>query len=927
MSTQHEILSQERKSLQQQGLVPEWYSTQSWQMFKSRYMVSGEKGVKERFENIAKQLARHLPVKYRMEYTNLFFNLMWTGILSPSSPVLANTATDRGCSVSCSGQYIGDSVDSFYGNLHETAMLSKNSFGTSGYFGDIRPRGSDITGGGKATGLKPVVDDFFTCASKISHGGMRRGSFAAYVPVDHPDFDECISELSIDHKDKNYGWVITDEFASKLKSGEPEATRKWKEILKIKLLTGKGYLFFPDKANRHRPESYVSRGLDVNASNLCCVSGDQRVVTDKGLVTVKELYEMGCENLVVGMTGVDKASAMLLPRPNAPMVEINTSQGYSHKVTPDHRVWKKGHGWIEAQDLIEGDEILIQQVEGLFGSNDNLDLAFLMGLIAGDGTYSSHSVLIDLWEGKNLNLMSEIEDMVERLISNENLNTSSTLKPTFGVTSDGKKARLSSAPLAMVLNSHGFNKETKLVVPELIWKGTKETVGKYLEGLYLADGTMQSSADVSTLSLSSVNKKFLQEIQILWANFGVKSSLSKMRDEGTRDFGEKGGGEYRVQTCYRLLITSVKGCKIAEDIVGLTKYRSGNTVDTFKRNLAKKGYKQKMYATFTGIKTLPNEDAYCLTVDSETHAWTVNGMITHNTEIMLHSSEEYSYSCILSSLNLLHWDKIKDSNAVFVATVFLDCLCSEFIEQAKGEKGLEKVVKFTEKGRAVGLGTMGFATYLQSKMIPYESLEAYFLNMEIWKHIHDESLRASQWLATILGEPEWCEGLGVRNTHRTASAPTKSTAGLMGGMSESTFPDPAMVFTAGSAAGELDRIPPQFLKLLKEKGKYTKEVIENIVANNGSVQQLDFLSDHEKLVFKNAFEIDQWVIFRMSKARQKYICQGQSLNFFIAENENTETLLSDLMSACVLDEDILSQYYIYTRSGVVISGECVACSA
>ena len=566
MSTQHEILSQERKSLQQQGLVPEWYSTQSWQMFKSRYMVSGEKGVKERFENIAKQLARHLPVKYRMEYTNLFFNLMWTGILSPSSPVLANTATDRGCSVSCSGQYIGDSVDSFYGNLHETAMLSKNSFGTSGYFGDIRPRGSDITGGGKATGLKPVVDDFFTCASKISHGGMRRGSFAAYVPVDHPDFDECISELSIDHKDKNYGWVITDEFASKLKSGEPEATRKWKEILKIKLLTGKGYLFFPDKANRHRPESYVSRGLNINATNLC-------------------------------------------------------------------------------------------------------------------------------------------------------------------------------------------------------------------------------------------------------------------------------------------------------------------------------------------------------------------------SEIMLHSSEEYSYSCILSSLNLLHWDKIKDSNAVFVATVFLDCLCSEFIEQAKGEKGLEKVVKFTEKGRAVGLGTMGFATYLQSKMIPYESLEAHFLNVEIWKHIHDESLRASQWLATILGEPEWCEGLGVRNTHRTASAPTKSTAGLMGGMSESTFPDPAMVFTAGSAAGELDRIPPLFLKLLKEKGKYTKEVIENIVANKGSVQQLDFLSDHEKLVFKNAFEIDQWVIFRMAKARQKYICQGQSLNFFIAENENTETLLSDLMSACVLDEDILSQYYIYTRSGVVISGECVACSA
>jgi ribonucleotide reductase alpha subunit len=705
MSTQHEILSQERKSLQQQGLVPEWYSTQSWQMFKSRYMVSGEKGVKERFENIAKQLARHLPIKYRMEYTNLFFNLMWTGILSPSSPVLANTATDRGCSVSCSGQYIGDSVDSFYGNLHETAMLSKNSFGTSGYFGDIRPRGSDITGGGKATGLKPVVDDFFTCASKISHGGMRRGSFAAYVPVDHPDFDECISELSIDHKDKNYGWVITDEFASKLKSGEPEATRKWKEILKIKLLTGKGYLFFPDKANRHRPESYVSRGLDVNASNLCVV-GDTLILTNKGEFPIKSLVNQ----------------------------QVN--------------VWN-GEEWSEV-----------------------------------------------------------------------------TIKQT------------------------GLNQEV-----------TKVYLSEFVEG-------------ESPITVELVCTPYHK-----WYDIN--------------------GNEYRtheLQSGLELLHwVNPKGKKVFH----VVQYQTEHT----------------------------NSDTYCFT-EPKRHMGVFNGVLTGNcTEIMLHSSEEYSYSCILSSLNLLHWDKIKDSNAVFVATVFLDCLCSEFIEQAKGEKGLEKVVKFTEKGRAVGLGTMGFATYLQSKMIPYESLEAYFLNMEIWKHIHDESLRASQWLATILGEPEWCEGLGVRNTHRTASAPTKSTAGLMGGMSESTFPDPAMVFTAGSAAGELDRIPPQFLKLLKEKGKYTKEVIENIVANNGSVQQLDFLSDHEKLVFKNAFEIDQWVIFRMAKARQKYICQGQSLNFFIAENENTETLLSDLMSACVLDEDILSQYYIYTRSGVVISGECVACSA
>lgn len=161
-----------------------------------------------------------------------------------------------------------------------------------------------------------------------------------------------------------------------------------------------------------------------------------------------------------------------------------------------------------------------------------------------------------------------------------------------------------------------------------------------------------------------------------------------MRTGGLQDFGK--GGIYQTQDCYRLLITSIQGCQIAEKALKLGKFRTGITADNYNERLTKQGYAQKLYATFTGLTELPNEDAYCLRVDSDTHAWTVNGLITHNTEIMLHSSKEYTYSCILSSLNLFHWDTIKDSDAVFTATVFLDCLCSEFIEQAEHKVGLEK---------------------------------------------------------------------------------------------------------------------------------------------------------------------------------------------------------------------------------------------
>lgn len=263
-------LSKERKELQAKGLVPDWYSTAGWQMFKQKYLFGTDQAVKGQFERIAKTAAKHLKgTKYEQEAESKFFNLLWKGWLSPSTPVLANMGTDRGLPVSCSGGYIADSIDGFYSTLHETALLTKYGFGTSGYFGDIRPRGSPISVGGKASGIMPVYKQYILAMQDVSQGSQRRGAFAAYLPIEHGDFDELADYILNSPDDTNVGWNISNSFIAKLESGDKEAIRRFQKVMKLKMVTGRGYFCFVDKVNRKNPEAYVSNNLKVKASNLC----------------------------------------------------------------------------------------------------------------------------------------------------------------------------------------------------------------------------------------------------------------------------------------------------------------------------------------------------------------------------------------------------------------------------------------------------------------------------------------------------------------------------------------------------------------------------------------------------------------------------------------------------------------------------------
>jgi len=557
----YQKLSESRKEEQLNGTLPDWVTTAGYQMFKERYLY-GVGTMKEQFERISSTAAKHLPKKHQKTGRDKFFELMWNGWMSCSTPVLANMGTNRGMPVACSGSVIGDSIESFYSSALEAAVLTKMGFGTSAYLGDIRPRGSSISVGGKASGVVPVFRHYVSIMRDVSQSGIRRGSWAGYLPIDHGDFDELSDYVKDNPDDANVGWNISDDFIKRLNDKDEDALRRFKKALKLKMLTGKGYFMFIDEVNRKNPEMYKRHGLSVKASNLC-------------------------------------------------------------------------------------------------------------------------------------------------------------------------------------------------------------------------------------------------------------------------------------------------------------------------------------------------------------------------TEITLHSDSEMTFSCVLSSMNLARYDEWKDTDAAFWATVFLDCVCSEFLEQARDTVGLEKVIRGTEKGRAIGLGAMGLHTLLQKKRIPFEDIRAFLLNSEVFKHIESRAQDASRWLAKELGEPEWCKGFGLRNTHLISVAPNKSTALLLGGVSEGINPDPAIVYTQMTAAGEVSRINPEFLKLMKARGKYKKGIMADISDHFGSVQHLDWLSDEEKQVFKTAFEINQESIINMAAARQNFICQGQSLNLFFSADED-EAWISHIHKLA-FENNIKALYYITTMTGVQTSRDCLAC--
>jgi ribonucleoside-diphosphate reductase alpha chain len=325
-----------------------------------------------------------------------------------------------------------------------------------------------------------------------------------------------------------------------------------------------------------------------------------------------------------------------------------------------------------------------------------------------------------------------------------------------------------------------------------------------------------------------------------------------------------------------------------------------------------------------------------------------NGLKVHMTnicsEIVLHTDEQHSFVCCLSSLNLAKYDEWKDTDLVYTSTIFLDGVLEEFIQRAKNLKGFENSVRSAERGRALGLGVLGWHTYLQQKGLPFEGLQAQFETRKIFSQLKIESERASRDLASEYGEPLWCKESGYRNTHLRAVAPTVSNSKLSGNVSSGIEPWAANVFTEQTSKGTFIRKNPELKKILKKIGFDTKETWDKILADGGSVQDLNFLDEwcfldgklvecnevteesHKgrcysvKDVFKTFKEINQLDLVRQAGVRQQYIDQAVSLNLAFPAVAEPKWINQIHMEAW--KQGVKTLYYMRTES--VLRGDIAA---
>ena len=777
---------------------------------------------------------------------------------------------------------------------------------------------------------------YMTSVGIAHNGGKRKGAFAAYLEPWHNDAMAFmdLKKQTGDHRlrahDIYTAWWIPDLFMQRVKksqvTGEPvkwsffdsgeypelnelygaafdarykelevagkavkqvDVMEFWKEMLGSIFKTGGPWITFKDECNSRSPQDHV--GV-IHSSNLCCIAGDQRVVTDIGMLTVKQLFDGGYAPKLSGRGQIVQGTAMELPRPNAPIMEVRTKEGYSHRVTPDHRIYVQDRGWVEAQDLSAGDKIELQHVSQ-HGSEDNHKLAFLAGVVAADGTFQGDSACIDLWEGKTSSQAERIEFLAASAIADASLDLATLSEsgriasveavstPKFVLSADGKKARMTSSAIGRLLRDEGLTKETKLDVPDFVWCGSENVQAAYLQGLFICDGTTQASGDTCVASLSSTSRKFLADVQLLLLNNGIKSSLTKMRDAGERELpdGKGGSANYNCNAMFRLMVTSRAGCAKLERLTGIGDQR-GNEV--YLAKLRQRHYEQKMTATVTELVPQESEDAYCLRVDSDDHAWTVNGVVTHNTEITLNTSTEETAVCNLGSINAARVSRGDIPNIVSTAIRMLDNVIDLNFYPSENSR------RANMRHRPIGLGVMGWAECMAKEGVSIDSQEHLDRTFRYFEALSYSAIFASTMLAEERGAYEsfegskWSKGiLPIHTANQLALSLVKG--GFQSqvwnwdwladrvkrvGMRNSNVMAIAPTATIANITGTTPCIEPPYMR------EFTKENL------SGTFSVIDPTIKYG--AFKSAMNIDQEWIIKAAAVRQIFIDQSQSTNLW-----------------------------------------------
>ena len=835
-----------------------WLTEESKSMLERGYLLPNQT-VEDKLNSICKHAASFYKDEEGLK--ERFLELFERGWCSLSSPIWANFGEERGLPISCFSSFISDSMEGIYSSLYEVAMETKLGGGTSGYFGKLRPIGSPIKGGGVSSGLMSFVELFDTTTKVVSQAGVRRGAFAAYVDIDHPEIEKflTVKDKQSELQSINNAVCVSDEWMKSMEDGDKEKREIWAKVLKSRREKGIPYIFFSDTVNKNKPQIYKDTNSTIHSSNLC-VSPNTKTLTKDGYQIIGDL-----EGETLDVWNGEEWSEVTVQKTgeNQKLLRVKTNSGYELDCTEYHKFYiQKGYLRGTGKNKLEiiekrtnelkpGDKLIKFELPIIEHGDKELKFAYENGFYSGDGCLTKQGQRIYLY-GDKKNLLSKFSSV-------------ETWK---------------HYPNQDRICGHSKSLKDKFFIPDSYYsiKSRLEWLSGYLD----ADGTVTNNNGSQSLQVACVEKEFLKEIQLMLQELGCDSKISLARTEGDYLMPKNdGSGDLQTYTCqeiYRLLINGNSLYKLTT--LGLKCHR-------LKWDITKPNRECSHFIKIESVEELPDlSDTYCFN-EPKKHLGMFNGILTGQcSEIFLPTSESESFVCCLMSMNLATYYEWKDTDAVKLAVMFLDAVMSDFIKKVKDIPSMYRTYNFAKRHRALGLGVMGWHSLLQQKMIPFESFGAQQLNTQIFKYLKEESYKSSVELgekygyAPIFEEVETSD-VKRRNTTLLALAPTTSSSSILGQVSPSIEPYASNYFVAGLAKGSFTRKNFELEKLLESKGKNTEDVWKGIIQNQGSVQHLDFLSQEEKDVFKTFQEISPLTVIQQASARQAFIDQGQSLNLKI----------------------------------------------
>jgi ribonucleotide reductase alpha subunit len=859
-----------------------------------RYLLKNKEGVpielpQQLFMGVAMFLAQNeLDCQ---SWAKRFYDLMSKFEVMPGTPTISNARTPRHQLSSC---YIGstpDNIEGIFDVYKEMALLSKFGGGIGWDWSQVRGMGSFIDGHKHAAGgIVPFLKIANDVAIAVDQLGTRKGAIAVYIEPWHIDVRDFLdlkknsgeerrrahdlfpalwlNDLFMQRIEEDATWTLFDPYEVReltelygeafeekyieLENGTDNITREvisaktlWKEILRSYFETGNPFLTFKDAANKSNPNKH--NGI-IRSSNLC-VTGDTRLYTQFGMVKAKDLEENYSEIVAsydhrtdgdISKYGVGEAKAlkMFKTKENADIYEVVTKDGYRIKSTIWHEYYISDGKSIKKrslEDISVGDKLLIQSDEGQFGKDGSYDLGLLMGMVAGDGTFSykeskQHSIVhIDLYN-EDMNLGHTIHKQVANIINEYYSLLPNSHKEDFvnlypkpiQHTKNSQKLRFSNIRLGRIFDEQfNFNGQTKHQIPEVIFKGTKETVKGYIKGLFIADGTVNiirnSGVPSFAIQLASIKKSLLEEVQMLLANFGIRSKISKMRDAQEEAFAYTSvNGEkkiYASHALYRLNINGLNAIKYIDEI-GFIGAKQTKALEVLSQR-EKLGYpragrkSEKFIVEISEINYIGKEDVYD-TTQIYNHSLIFNGLVTGNcTEIFQNTSPNHyeirlTYSdgsidvfdeeemitvdngmtkpakkitaldsldgkqiwmvdkemidgdtavCNLASINL---SKVNTTEDIARVTPIAIRMLDNVIDL--NFYPLAKVKKTNEKTRAIGLGVMGEAQMLAESKIMWGSDEHFYKIDEVMESVSYYAIKSSSDLAIEKGKYPTYEG-------------------------------------------------------------------------------------------------------------------------------------------------------------------------